>query len=176
MCCGEPERVGGPQCHAGSYPPPRRKTLRKTFLSHAGRAERGQEASRYAEWRPLLGVTAMPQPRGDRLLTSVLCCESPEQRGRRSAATSDESTVTVFRETNRRMWQDVHDHWAGVRGAGRSLRSVAQSTKGPPGSSVHGTLQAKALLQGTFPTQGSNPGPLHCRRILCHVSHQMIQQ
>ena len=29
-----------------------------------------------------------------------------------------------------------------------------------------------SLLQGTFPTQGSNPGLLHCRQILCHVNHQ----
>ena len=29
-----------------------------------------------------------------------------------------------------------------------------------------------ALLQGTFPTLGSNPGLLHCRWILYHLSHQ----
>jgi len=29
-----------------------------------------------------------------------------------------------------------------------------------------------ALLQGIFPTQGPNPGPLHCRRILDGLSHQ----
>ena len=28
------------------------------------------------------------------------------------------------------------------------------------------------LLQGIFPTQGSNPGLLHCRQILYHLSHQ----
>ena len=28
------------------------------------------------------------------------------------------------------------------------------------------------LLQGTFPTQGSNPGLLHCGQILYHLSHQ----
>ena len=28
------------------------------------------------------------------------------------------------------------------------------------------------LLQGIFPTQGSNPGLLHCRQILNHLSHQ----
>ena len=27
-------------------------------------------------------------------------------------------------------------------------------------------------LQGIFPTQGSNPGIPHCRRILYHLSHQ----
>ena len=29
-----------------------------------------------------------------------------------------------------------------------------------------------ALLQGIFPIQGSNPGLLHCRWILYHLSHQ----
>ena len=28
------------------------------------------------------------------------------------------------------------------------------------------------LLQGIFPTQGSNLGLLHCRQILYHLSHQ----
>ena len=43
----------------------------------------------------------------------------------------------------------------------------------PPGSSVHGDSLGKntrvgcyALLQGIFPTQGPNPGLLHCRCIL----------
>ena len=49
----------------------------------------------------------------------------------------------------------------------------------PPGSSVRGDSPGKntevschALLQGIFPTQGSNPGLPHCRWILCHLSHQ----
>ena len=29
-----------------------------------------------------------------------------------------------------------------------------------------------SILQGIFPTQGSNPGLLHCRQILYHLSHQ----
>ena len=29
-----------------------------------------------------------------------------------------------------------------------------------------------SLLQGTFPTQGSNPGLPHCRQILCQLSHK----
>ena len=29
-----------------------------------------------------------------------------------------------------------------------------------------------SLLQGVFPTQGQNPGLLHCRQILYHLSHQ----
>ena len=47
------------------------------------------------------------------------------------------------------------------------------------GSSVHADSPGKntgvgchALLQGIFPTQGSNPGRLHCRQILYHLSYQ----
>ena len=50
----------------------------------------------------------------------------------------------------------------------------------PPGSSVHGILQARilewmdchSLLQRIFPVQGLNPGLLHCRLIPYHLSHQ----
>ena len=48
-----------------------------------------------------------------------------------------------------------------------------------PGSSVHGDSPGKntgvgshSLLQGIFPTQGSNPGLLHCRQILYCLSLQ----
>ena len=48
-----------------------------------------------------------------------------------------------------------------------------------PGSSVHGDSLGKntgagcrALLQGIFPTQGSNPHLPHCRLILYQLSHQ----
>ena len=46
-----------------------------------------------------------------------------------------------------------------------------------PGFSVHGIFQARILewvaflLQGIFPTQGSNPGLLHCRQMLYHLTH-----
>ena len=48
-----------------------------------------------------------------------------------------------------------------------------------PAFSVHGDSPGKntrvghhALLQGIFPTQGSNPGLLHCRRIVYPLSQQ----
>ena len=48
-----------------------------------------------------------------------------------------------------------------------------------PSSSVHGDSPGKntevgsrSLLQGIFPTQGSNPRLPRCRRILYHLSHQ----
>ena len=31
-----------------------------------------------------------------------------------------------------------------------------------------------ALLQGIFPTQGSNPGLPHCRQILYHLRHKEV--
>ena len=50
---------------------------------------------------------------------------------------------------------------------------------GPPGSSGHGDSPGKNtgvgchfLLQGIFLTQGLNPGLLHCRQILYHMSSQ----
>ena len=47
----------------------------------------------------------------------------------------------------------------------------------PPGSSVHGHSPGKntgvgASSRGIFPSQGWNPGLLHCRQILYHLSHQ----
>ena len=49
----------------------------------------------------------------------------------------------------------------------------------PPGSSVHGLLQARItgvashpLLQEIFPTKGSSLGLLSCRQILYRLSHQ----
>ena len=49
----------------------------------------------------------------------------------------------------------------------------------PPGSSVHRASPGKytgvgcqSLLQGIFPTQGSNPGLPHCKQILYQLSYQ----
>ena len=49
-----------------------------------------------------------------------------------------------------------------------------------PGFSVHGIFQARVLWWGAisfsrdaiFPTQGSNPGLLHCRQTLYPLSYQ----
>ena len=43
----------------------------------------------------------------------------------------------------------------------------------PPGSPGKNTgVGSHSLLQGIIPTQGSNPGLLHCKWILYHLSHQ----
>ena len=39
-------------------------------------------------------------------------------------------------------------------------------------SSENTGVGSRSLLQGIFPTQEWNPGPPHCRRILCHLSQQ----
>ena len=53
----------------------------------------------------------------------------------------------------------------------------------PPGSSVHGDSPGKNtgqgchfLLQGIFPTQGSNLGLPHCRQTLYHLNVQESQK
>ena len=58
--------------------------------------------------------------------------------------------------------------------------SVMSMDCSPPGSSVHGDSPDKntgvgcyALLQGIFPTQGLNPGLLHCRQLLHCLNHQV---
>ena len=40
----------------------------------------------------------------------------------------------------------------------------------PPGKNTG--VGCHFLLQGIFPTQGLDPGLLHCRQILYHLSHQ----
>ena len=42
----------------------------------------------------------------------------------------------------------------------------------PPGKPKNTEVGSLSLLQGIFPTQGSNPGLLHCRWILHQLSHQ----
>ena len=49
-----------------------------------------------------------------------------------------------------------------LRGLYSSWNSLGQNTG----------VGSLSLLQGLFPTQGSNPGLPHCRQILYHLSHQ----
>ena len=69
-----------------------------------------------------------------------------------------------------------------VKSESESL-SVLSNSLGPMDYTVHGIdcilypgqntrVRSLSLLQGIFPTQGWNPGLLHCRRILYGLSHQ----
>ena len=56
--------------------------------------------------------------------------------------------------------------WTVVHGLYSPWNSPGQNTgRGSP-----------SFLQGIFPTQGSNPGILHCRRILYQLSHKGSQE
>ena len=53
----------------------------------------------------------------------------------------------------------------------RDMRiSKLYSPRDPPGQNAG--VGSHSLLQGIFPTQGSNPGLPNCRRILYQLSHQ----
>ena len=85
------------------------------------------------------------------------------------------------------LWLCIHWKWKKVR---MKVTRLYPTLHDPldcslPGSPVHGILQARilewmaialsrecSLLQGIFPSQESNPGLPHCRRILYHLSHQ----
>ena len=69
--------------------------------------------------------------------------------------------------------------WKGILSGSVVCNSLDPMDLSLPGSSVRGDSPGKnpgvgcpALLQGIFPTQGQNPGLLHCRRILYPLNHQ----
>ena len=45
----------------------------------------------------------------------------------------------------------------------------------PPGKPKITGVGSRSLLQGIFPTQGSNPGLLHCRWLLYQLNHKGSQ-
>ena len=66
--------------------------------------------------------------------------------------------------TIRTVWHWHKYRWKGLQPAQRLC---------PWGSRGKSTgVGCHLLLQGIFPTQASNPGLLHCRKILYHLSHR----
>ena len=68
-----------------------------------------------------------------------------------------------------------------IKKQGEGRKDLVKCRTWEPGLNytVHGILQARitglgnlSLLQGIFPTQGSNPGVPQCRWVLYHLSHQ----
>ena len=51
-------------------------------------------------------------------------------------------------------------------------RSVVSDSLRPNSPGQNTGVGSPSLLQGIFPTQGSNPGLLHCRQILYQLSHK----
>ena len=83
---------------------------------------------------------------------------------------SDQTQVSCISCTGRRIlyhWQrKVKWKWKCLSHVGLF---VAPWTWNSPGQNTG--LHSLSLLQGIFPTQGSNPGLLHCRWILYQLSH-----
>ena len=59
----------------------------------------------------------------------------------------------------------------GIEPRALALRADSLSSE-PPGKPKNTGVGSLSLLQGIFPTQGSNPDFLHCKQILYHLSHQ----
>ena len=111
----------------------------------------------------------------------IMWVQEGEEKGRKNIWTNNGPKLPKFRETYESICylQEIQRH----KYLENALRSVAQSCPSLcnlmdcslPRSSVYGDSPGKnigvgcrALLQGTFPTQGST----HCRWILYHLSHQ----
>ena len=67
----------------------------------------------------------------------------------------------------------MRSSWACV-GGGTEARGTEIGGRGWGGErgGKNDGVGSHALLRGIFVTQESNPGLLHCRWILCHLSHQ----
>ena len=75
-----------------------------------------------------------------------------------------------------------HSKWSEVKWSEVKVAQLCPTLCDPMSYTIHGILHAKilenigvgslSLLQGIFPTQGLNPGLLHCRWILYQLSHK----
>ena len=72
------------------------------------------------------------------------------------------------------VWRVTHDSWIGQQPFAQSCLTLCKPMLpcpwNPPGKNTG--VGCHFLLQGIFPTQGLNPGLLHCRQILYHLSHK----
>ena len=71
--------------------------------------------------------------------------------------------------TERLNWNDSESESCSVVSNSLPPHGLYSSWNSPGQNTRVGSL---SLLQGIFPTQGSNPGLLHCRQILYQLSHQ----
>ena len=80
------------------------------------------------------------------------------------------SNQLVFTSLKLDTWREV----IGVIGPESETRSVVSNSLGPHGLILQTRtgVGSLSLLQGIFPTKGSNPGLPHCRQILYQRSHK----
>ena len=73
-------------------------------------------------------------------------------------------------------WNQCREGWKKSESESHSVMSYSLRSRGlksswnSPGQNTG--VGSFSFLQGIFPTQGSNPGLLHCRQILCKLSHK----
>ena len=149
------------------YQSPSYKTWNALLLSERSQPGKAAEYMISAMWRPGKGIT---------LETKKISCFQVLGRGRGEQAEHRErlgqGNSSVGRCKSRYMSLQVLQSLSRVW----LLRPPDCSL---PGSSVHGDSLGKKtgvgrhfLLQGIFPTQDSNLGPLHCRQILYQLSYE----
>ena len=82
---------------------------------------------------------------------------------------------TVAHQAPLSMGFSRREYWIGLLfpSPGSKSRSVMSNSASPWDFLGQNTeVGSYSLLQGIFPTQGLNPGLLHCRQILCLLSYQ----
>ena len=107
---------------------------------------------------------------------SLLTCLHPSVFCQRPFSRSPDLSSSFSRQVSP-LQSCESEKWSVCRSVSPTLCDPVDSS--PPGSFDHGILQARILewvaipfSRGIFPTQGSNPGLLHCRQILHHLSPQ----
>ena len=95
-------------------------------------------------------------------------------------ATEPKWHLWLFRETGS-LWPEVSRAIMFMKWSEMKVAQLFLTLCEPVAYIVHGILQARIFqaevgslfhLQGIFPTQGSNPGLLHCRLILYQLGHK----
>ena len=89
-------------------------------------------------------------------------------RGRGQRANSQRKRVGLEKQ---KLVINTHTTWSeSCSVVSRLLRPHGHSPWNSPGQNTG--VGSLSRLQGIFPTQGENPGLLHCRRILYQLSHK----
>ena len=105
------------------------------------------------------------------------CLESPMDRSYNSWAHKERDTTELWNKENIHIFDFTRHCYVDLVNSG-SLSVVSDSLQfhglyspwNSPGPNTG--VGSLSLLQGIFPTQESNPGLPHCRRILYQLSHK----
>ena len=113
--------------------------------------------------------------------SSILAWKTPQRSlvgdspwGRKESDT-ERLTLTELKPQQMEDVSILHSREVRVQSEGRPVVSDSlRPRRESPGQNIG--VGSLSLLQGIFPTQGSNPGLPHCRRILYQLSHREAQE